>query len=280
VTQRITSYARDGWVFDVRDTGPLDGDPVVLLHGFPERAASWDAVAAQLHEAGLRTLAPDQRGYSPRARPRTRWGYRATELVADVAALVDVVGRPVHLVGHDWGAFVAWELAAHRPELVRTLTAVSVPHPGAFVAAARHGDQLRRSWYFLPFSVPLLPEWLAGHRADRFDAGLRRGGMTEDDLARFHRDVLAYGALPGALGWYRAVPFTPPGWARRTVGVPTSYVWSDGDVALGRDAAERTADFCTGPYQLVVLQGVTHWIPAQAPDLLAEVVRARIASRG
>ena len=108
MTQRITSYARDGWVFDVRDTGPLDGDPVVLLHGFPERASSWDAVAAQLHEAGLRTLAPDQRGYSPRARPRTRWGYRATELVADVAALVDVVGRPVHLVGHDWGAFVAW----------------------------------------------------------------------------------------------------------------------------------------------------------------------------
>ena len=93
--------------------------------------------------------------------------------------------------------------------------------------------------------------------------------------------MVAYGALPGGLGWYRAIPFTRPGWARATVGVPTSYVWSDGDVALGRDAAERTAGFCTGPYRLVVLEGVSHWIPSAGAGRSSPTsVRARIASSG
>lgn len=277
---RIASYSRGGLTFDVRDEGPLDGDPVLLLHGFPERASSWDAVAARLHAAGLRTVAPDQRGYSPRARPRTRWAYRASELVADVAALADEVGRPVHVVGHDWGAHVGWLLAARHPERVRSLTAASVPHPGAFLAACRRAGQLRLSWYFLLFMVPFLPEWSARHRSAKFDLELRKGGMTDDDVARFRREVVEYGALPGGLGWYRAIPFHPPGWARLQVSVPTTHVWSDGDVALTRLGAELSERFVTAPYELVVLEGVSHWIPNQAPDALADAVLARIASAG
>ena len=113
----------------------------------PSGRRSWRAVAPLLHAHGLRTLAPDQRGYSPGARPRRRRDYRLDRLVADVVALVDEVGRPVHLVGHDWGAVVAWVLAATRPDLVRTLTAVSVPHPAAFVRAALTSRQGLRSWY-------------------------------------------------------------------------------------------------------------------------------------
>ena len=275
---RIGSFARDGLTFDVVDAGPLEGDPVVLLHGFPERAASWTAVSARLHDRGLRTLAPDQRGYSPRARPRTRWSYRVAELVADVEALVDRVGRPVHLVGHDWGALVAWGLAARRPDLVRSLTAVSVPHPGAYLAACLRSRQLRDSWYFLLFAIPFLPEWVARHRPEKFDLALRKGGMTAGDVEHFHRDVLEYGALPGGLGWYRAIPFAPFGWARQKVAVPTTHVWSDGDVALNRTGAELCGRFVTGPYELVVLEGVSHWIPTQAPGPLADAVLARIAS--
>ena len=163
---RIETYQNAQLTFDVRDQGPLDGDPVVLLHGFPERAASWDAVAARLHEHGLRTLAPDQRGYSPGARPRFRTSYRLPALVADVEALIDEIGRPVHLAGHDWGATVAWGLAARRPDLVRSLTAVSVPHPAAFVTACLKGSQLRDSWYFTVFGLPFVPEWVAKHRPD------------------------------------------------------------------------------------------------------------------
>jgi pimeloyl-ACP methyl ester carboxylesterase len=96
----ITGYRRGDLEFEVRDTGPLTGSPVVLLHGFPERASHWDAVAERLNAAGLRTL--DQRGYSPGARPRTRAAYRMKHLVADVVALLELLGEPVHLVGHDW----------------------------------------------------------------------------------------------------------------------------------------------------------------------------------
>ncbi|WP_255375535.1 alpha/beta fold hydrolase [Saccharomonospora sp. CUA-673] len=120
MSERITRFARGDLTFDVVDSGPLDGDPVVLLHGFPERARSWDRVVPRLHEAGLRTFAPDQRGYSPGARPAGRARYRLSVLADDVAALADAIGGPVHLVGHDWGAAAAWTLAARRPERVRT----------------------------------------------------------------------------------------------------------------------------------------------------------------
>jgi pimeloyl-ACP methyl ester carboxylesterase len=278
--ERLTEFTRDGLTFDVVDEGPVDGDPVVLLHGFPERAGSWSGVAARLHAHGLRTLAPDQRGYSPRARPRFRTSYRLPALEADVAALVDRIGRPVHLVGHDWGAVVAWSLAARRPDLVRTLTAVSVPHPAAYLAACLRGGQLRASRYFLPFALPFLPEWLVRHRPEAWDSALRRAGMTAADEARFRRDVVEYGALSGGLAWYRAIPLAPVGRARQQVAVPTTYVWSDGDVALSRRGAELCGRWVAGPYELVVLEGVSHWIPTQAPDHLADAILARRASIG
>jgi pimeloyl-ACP methyl ester carboxylesterase len=276
----IDSFTRDGLTFDVRDSGPADGDPVVLLHGFPERASSWDQVSAILHEHGLRTLAPDQRGYSPGARPRGRWSYRLPLLVEDVVALIDRVGRPVHVVGHDWGAMVAWGLAMARPDLVRTLTAVSVPHPAAFYDALRNGSQLRKSWYFLPFNVPGLVETLARVRPEAFDTWLRKGGMTAADVERFRREIVEYGALKGGLMWYRAIPLASPRSGRHPVGVPTTHVWSDRDVALSRDGAEGCSDWVDADYELVVLEGVNHWIPTQAAQPLADAILARVRSAG
>src|SRR5262245_19601155 len=133
--RRISSFERDGLVFDVHDRGPLEGDLVVLLHGFPQSARCWDVLAPLLNAAGYRTLALDQRGYSARARPRGRLAYRLPELTGDVLALIAAAGpgdRKAHLVGHDWGAAVAWTLAATRPDAIATLTALSVPHPAAF----------------------------------------------------------------------------------------------------------------------------------------------------
>ena len=277
----IDSFTRDGLTFDVTDSGPASGDPVVLLHGFPERRGSWDAVAARLHRQGLRTLAPDQRGYSSGARPRGRSAYRLPRLVGDVVALVDEVGGPVHLVGHDWGAVVAWRLAIDRPDLVRTLTAVSVPHPGAFAAACARGAQLLRSWYVLPFNVPLLPELAARHLPALVGEGLRRSGMTPERVALFQREIVADGALPHALGWYRALPLSArgtAGTAKERVTVPTTMVWSDGDNALDRSGAELCGRFVDADYELVVLEGVSHWIPTEAPDALADAVMARIGT--
>jgi pimeloyl-ACP methyl ester carboxylesterase len=278
MTERLTTFSRDGLTFDVRDAGPLDGPAVVLLHGFPQLSDSWDQVAPILHAAGLRTVAMDQRGYSPGARPRGRRAYRSTELVADVEALVGAAGGgPVHLVGHDWGAAVAWGVAALRPQLARSLVAVSVPHPAAFLGSVLRSDQGLRSWYMALFQLPWLPERLAagGRIFPRFLAEL---GMTEEMLARFHDQFLTGDRLTAALNWYRAIPFASPGDLRRKVGVPTTMVWSDRDAALGPASARMCGSWVDAPYQLRVLEGVGHWIPNEAPGQLADAILDRIGS--
>ncbi|WP_032406080.1 alpha/beta fold hydrolase [Rhodococcoides fascians] len=271
---RIARYTHDGLEFDVLDQGPLDGPIVLLLHGFPERAASWSAVMNELNEAGFRTIAPDQRGYSPGARPKRRRDYRVGALVNDVVALIDEIGAPVHVVGHDWGAMIAWVTAGRRPDLVSSLTAFSVPHPGSFMTALLTSRQILHSWYFAFFQLPVLPEkWMTrpGQRAEKW---YEKSGMNADDLERTRRDVVDYGALPFAVTWYRGLPFSNPGIGRLRITVPTSMVWSDGDTFIGRSAIERAQQYVDARYTLTVLAGVTHWIPTQAPTEAAQAIIA------
>ena len=276
--QRLTALKHAGHRFAVLDTGPLDGEVVVLLHGFPERSTCWREVAPLLHARGYRTVAMDQRGYSEGARPRRRRDYRSTELAGDVEALAACFGGPVHLVGHDWGAVVAWIVAARRPDLVRTLTAVSVPHPTAYLASMVRSRQLLRSWYMFFFLLPWLPE-LAGRRpGGLLDRMLRATGMSDDDLERFRTEIVDSGALPHALGWYRAMPFLDRGLLGRRITVPTTMVWSDGDSAIDRAGVDRTPPYVDAPYDLVVLEGVSHWIPTHAPEALVAAVLARIGA--
>ncbi len=275
---RITTFDHAGFTFLVRDTGPEDGTPVVLLHGFPQRSSSWTQVAERLHTQGFRTYAPDQRGYSPGARPKGRKPYRVPELVGDVVALIDRIGAPVHLVGHDWGSVVAWSLAAERPDLVRSLTAVSVPHPGAFVKSMTTSTQALHSWYMVLFNITGAVELVARRAPKALENALRRSGMSREMVDSFRTEMVADGALRGALGWYRALPITDLRAGASRVTVPTTLVWSTGDVALVRKGAELTADFVTGDYHLEVLDGVSHWIPDEAPDALATAIAARAAT--
>lgn len=267
-TERLTSFTRGGLVFEVDDAGPLEGIPVLLLHGFPQDSRSWDRVAPLLHARGYRTIAPDQRGYSPGARPRSRRAYRPSELTADIIELIEVCGRgPVHLVGHDWGAAVAWGVAARRPDLLRTLTALSVPHPAAFIQAMVTSSQARRSRYMLFFQLPWWPERQLTSRHS-WERSLRSTGMPPEAAARDADLMSDRGAARGALGWYRAMMFSRPRAVQAKVTVPTLYVWSDGDVAVGPQGAALTPRFVTGPYTYQVLRGVSHWIPDEAPDQL------------
>ena len=278
MSARITTYEHDGLTVDGRDEGPLDGTPAVLLHGFPERSTTWREVAPILHRAGLRTFAPDQRGYSPGARPGRRRDYRMGHLVGDVVALIERIGSPVHLVGHDWGAAVGWVVAAQRPDLLHSWTAVSVPHPMAFLRAELTSRQGLRSWYIGLFQVPRLAELTAARSGGWFDRSLRTGGMTPAEVDRFHTEIVEYGALPHALGWYRAMPLADPRRTAARVRVPTTMVWSDGDVAVDRSGVQRTGEWVDAPYDLVVLEGVTHWIPTQAPEACAAAVLARVVA--
>jgi pimeloyl-ACP methyl ester carboxylesterase len=271
---RLTEYPRGDLVFDVIDSGPVDGTPVVLLHGWPQRATMWDDVAPLLNERGARTFALDQRGYSPRARPRGRRAYRVSELIADVHALNRVIGEPVHLVGHDWGAAGAWGLAARHPDDLVSLTAISVPHPRAFMGAFTRSTQALKSYYMVLFQLPFLPEWLLSRRGGLGDWLLRNGGMTREMVETYHREIVDDGALRGSLAWYRALPLSTGSIPGR-ITVPTTLVWSDDDVAITRKAAELTSKFMDAEYQYEVMDGANHWLPNLHPAEIADIIAKR-----
>jgi pimeloyl-ACP methyl ester carboxylesterase len=263
--------------FDVRTDGPDDGPPVLLLHGFPETSLSWSAVTPLLAQAGLRTFAPDQLGYSPGARPDEVDAYSLPALVQVTADLMTALDVPVaHVVGHDWGANVAWALAAWHPDRVRTLTAVSVPHPTAFTLAMKADpEQKERSAYIRLFRQEGEAESvLLADDARRLRRVLEAPGVPAEAVDVYVAQLSAPGALTAALNWYRAMDSST---RVDPVDVPTTYVWSDGDVAVGRTAAEACADQVTADYRFVELPGVTHWVPEQAPEALARAIIDRVA---
>lgn len=256
--------------------GPADGRPVLLLHGFPQSSATWRPTVEVLAEAGYRAVAPDQRGYSPGARPTAVAAYGVPRLVADVLAIADTMAMGTFdLVGHDWGGMLAWVVAARHPERVRSLTVLSTPHPEAIRAVVAQGDtdQAAALAATEAFRVPEEPErQLLGEGAGSHGVpGLRRllidSGLDTDVAAGYVAALAAPGALTAALNWYRAMdPADVVGLV--PVVVPTLYVWSTGDRSLGQRAAEATAEWVAGRYRFEVLTGVSHWIPEQAPDEL------------
>lgn len=269
----LSYFDNDGLTFEVIDSGPADGEVVILLHGWPQTARCWAGVSARLNAQGYRTLMPNQRGYSLLARPKGIYAYRMSRLVSDILALIATLDRgPVHLVGHDWGAAVAWSLAAGHPESVRTLTTLSVPHPGAFLSAMLSSDQLLRSYYMGLFQLPRLPELLATRYRPLFTTLLTRAGMTADDVQTVYADIVDTGAISTSLNWYRAMVFSAPRELTRKVTVPTMHIWSDGDTALSRRSAELAGKFVDSPYQLRIMEGFTHWLPEQAPGPLADLI--------
>ncbi|WP_433591720.1 alpha/beta fold hydrolase [Nocardia sp. CA-145437] len=275
---RFTAFRRDGLVFPVIDSGPITGDPVLLLHGWPQDSRSWHEVAELLNQAGFRTFAPDLRGASRTAAPRWRWQYRLDELAADVLSMIDQIGRPVHVVGHDWGAAAAWAAAISGSERLRSLAALSVPHPGAFAQAILTTRQGPASWYMYLFQLPVIPEILL--RTGLFKKLLRRTGQTaqvsERDAARLRDRAIARGGLH----WYRGAPFSSPRFLRGRVDVPTLQVWSDGDTAVLDSGIELTHRFADGPFRVEVLPHVSHWIPDEAPESVARLLIEHFGASG
>jgi pimeloyl-ACP methyl ester carboxylesterase len=268
-----------GLTFEVRVDGPADGVPTLLLHGFPQHGGEWDRVLPALHDAGLRTIAPDQRGYSPGARPSDVDSYRMSECVADAVSLLDgfADGRPAHLVGHDWGAVVGWRLAAEYPERLRSLTAISVPHPAAMrTAALTDPEQRERSAYLTVFAdVPKAVDLLLADDAARLRALFDGAGLPASVVDSYVDPMRDPAALAGALTWYAAMRLE-----RESTGVarvPTTYVWGTFDAFVGRTAARACGEHVAADYGFVPLDGVSHWVPDQAPRLVADAVLRRVA---
>nr|WP_205709784.1 alpha/beta fold hydrolase [Kineococcus siccus] len=256
----------------------MDGPVVVCLHGFPQSRSAYAAVAPALAAAGRRVLVPDQRGYSPGARPAGRSAYVVRELVGDVLALLDAAGADrAHVVGHDWGGAVAWALATAAPQRVSALTVLSTPHPGALREAAARGTQALRSAYMGVFQLPRLPEAVL---LARDGLGLRtlltRSGLPEP-LARSYTAALSApgtpsspGALTAALNWYRALPLSGPPGPPRRVRVPVSYLHGRTDPFFSPAAVAGTGRFVAAPFRTQPLD-TGHWVPE---DRAAEVVAA------
>ncbi|MEF8852216.1 MAG: alpha/beta hydrolase [Haloarculaceae archaeon] len=261
--------------------GPAGGPPVVCLHGFPEFWYGWRHQVPALADAGFRVVAPDQRGYNRSDRPDGLDAYTLDPLSGDVVGLLDALGYgDAHLVGHDWGAAVAWHTALHHPDRVRRLVPMNVPHPAAYEAALPWNPrQLLRSWYVLSFQFPGASEraWSAADwRLLRWfvDTSTREGTWAEPVLDRYREAWSRPGAFSAMLDWYRALvrrePAKPPSW---TVEVPTLVLWGVADPYIVPELADASVEYCADG-RLERVESATHWlhheVPRRVNDCLVE----------
>ena len=275
----MDSWQRSGLTFAVRDAGPASGPAVVCLHGFPQDAGAYDAVVPLLVAAGARVLVPDQRGYSPGARPTGRAPYRLAELVADVLALLDAAGLgTAHVVGHDWGGVVAWALAAAAPERVTGLTVLGTPHPAALRESLTRSTQALRSAYVAAFQVPRAPEALLSARGGAvLRAALGRSGLPPEQAGRYADRMLEPGALTAALAWYRALVLRPasPLDAVGPVRVATTLLHATRDPFFAPAAVRASGEHVRAPFERREVP-VGHWVPELAPAAVARAVLDRL----
>lgn len=267
----------------ITEAGDPAGDPVVLLHGFPEIGHSWRHQLPALAAAGFHAVAPDLRGYGASDRPSAVDAYAAPKLVGDVAGLIRALGHEsAHVVGHDWGGGLAWGLAGNLPGMVRSLTILNAP-VGPVSARLRREDPAQRakSWYMLLFQFPGVAEaWLS---ADDF-ANLRQfvfdtaapGTFPDDEREVFVDALRRDGALTAALNYYRA-NMPPASWLRDPpdpppVTVPTMIIWGEADAYMDPVLLERSAATVTGPLRIERLPGVSHWVQQEAPDRVNELL--------
>jgi pimeloyl-ACP methyl ester carboxylesterase len=241
-----------------------DGRPVILLHGFPDSGRLWRHQVPALAQAGFQVIVPDLRGYGRSDKPEDVPAYSMFLLAGDVLAVLDDLGiSRAHVVGHDWGAALAWALASFAPDRVDHLAVLSVGHPATF---RRNPRQLEKSWYMLLFQFPGIAErWLSEDHWARF-----RNWSGHPDTENVIADLEANGSLTPGLNWYRAnVP--PESWVAPPpslppVQAPTMGIWSTRDIALTETQMTDSAENVAGPWRYERLEGPGHWMQLEAPD--------------
>ena len=257
--------------------GPEDGPLALLLHGFPEFWYGWRKQIPALAAAGYRVVAPDQRGYHLSDKPQGVDAYVLNKLVADAAGLITACGRDkAFVVGHDWGAAVAWQLAITQPEQVEKLVILNVPHPEVFLKTLRSNPkQLLKSWYMLFFQLPYLPEtlcqlndWRAATRA--LVATSRAGTFSASDLARYREAWSQPGAFTAMLNWYRALFRSRPRPTPSRVQVPMLVLWGAQDRFLSAEMAQKSVAFCDDG-QLVLFEA-THWLQHEEAESVNRLI--------
>jgi pimeloyl-ACP methyl ester carboxylesterase len=256
------------------------GEPILMLHGFPESWYSWRHQIAALKD-DYHVFAPDLRGYN---QTENSGPYDTDTLRADVAALIDHIGGPVHLVAHDWGAAIAWLVAIHEPHLLKTLTICNVPHPAVFQGGLRNPRQLLRSWYIFFFQIPWLPEkFVAARNYHTLARGIirdcRPGTFTREDVQEMLAGWRRQG-LSGGINWYRAafrqsVPLPDP---VPIIQVPTLMIWGENDRALGKELTYGTDEY-VADLDLRYVQDTSHWVQQEEPELVTSLIRQHVGRK-
>ena len=263
----------NGIVLHVVEAGPEDGPLVVLLHGFPEFWWGWRLQIPALATAGYRVVAPDQRGFFLSQKPTGVKNYQLPVLATDVAGLVGAYGYDqARIVGHDWGAAVAWQSALMFPQLVKQLAVLNVPHPIAMRETLRSdARQLAKSWYVFAIQLRGVAEKVAAANnwyvmAENVRASGRADVFTDDVLAVYRRAWSVPGAMRSMMNWYRAA-FTSveAGFTDPVVQPRTLILWGKEDRFLESSMAELSLTYCRDG-SLVYFDSVSHWIQHEAAD--------------
>ena len=265
-------------VFSCRSAGLENtGEAVILLHGFPETSHMWVDLLHQLSSRGYRVIAPNQRGYSPGARPGDVKEYSIKNIAEDVFALADAFDfEQFHLVGHDWGSAIGWAVVALQPEKVLSWTAMSVPHMKAFSYAYKYDkDQQERSRYIGFFKLPFIPElYFSWNKYSNLKNIWNKSSPEQKEI--YLNIFQQRGAMKAALNWYRAnIGITVEAEdqiAFDDVTVPSQLIWGNRDMALGRTGAELTGDYMKGPYRLIELDA-GHWLIQESfPEVSSAII--------
>ena len=254
------------------------GRPVILLHGFPDSGRLWRHQVPALAESGFQVIVPDLRGYGLSDKPEAVESYSLPALAGDVLAVLGDAGAGrAHVVGHDWGAALAWVLASLAPDRIDHLAVLSVGHPATF---RRTLEQNEKSWYMLLFQFAGIAEqWLSDNNWANFRAWARH-----PDSDAIIKDLEASKSLTPALNWYRAnVPpesWTAPPLALPAVHAPTMGIWSSGDIALTETQMTDSAENVTGPWRYERIDGPGHWMQLEAPDTVNRLLLDFLTDQG
>ncbi|HQX15747.1 MAG TPA: alpha/beta hydrolase [Anaerolineales bacterium] len=257
----------------VVQAGPKSGIPVILLHGFPEFWYGWRKQIPALVKAGCRVIVPDQRGYNLSDKPKDKKDYDVFTLVDDVLGLIKALDyEKVNLVGHDWGAVVAWTLAVTHPEKLHKLTVMNVPHPAVMQKFLRRDfEQMRRSWYVGFFQIPWLPEKIFTTNnfrrlARAVQGSAKKNSYTDADMEKYKEAWSQPDAITSMLNWYRAIVQHPPQLPEDVrVKVRALMMWGMKDFALSHRMARPSMDYCDEG-NLILFPEATHWVHLDAAD--------------
>ena len=263
----------NGIKLHVMEAGPSDGPMILFLHGFPEFWYGWRRQIPALVDAGFRVIVPDQRGYNLSDKPRGVAAYHVDILARDVIGLLDHFGiQKARLVGHDWGAVVAWTVALQHSDRLEKLAILNVPHPAVMLSfLGKSLKQMRKSWYIGFFQIPGLADWLM--KRDDFHAAaslLKRSGkdgtFSDADIAEYKKAWKNSGGLTGMINWYRALMrhrLSMPAGAK--LNMPVLILWGKQDVALGYEMAVESLKHCENG-RLVTFENATHWVQHDEAD--------------